>query len=198
MSNLVSPVELANPKNQFRVDCILSAVSMPNFDFPPELYEHAKVLWEDEGVHACYKCSNQYQLIDCAQSSSRWTKSTSTFDVDGQHDERRKGIQCFSDVTAIIFMVASSNCNMGIWEDNQTSHLQEALNLLKSIWNNRWLQTTSVILFLNKQDLLTEKVLARKSKIEDYVPEFAHYTTTEDTTPESGEDPHVIWAKYFT
>lgn len=37
-----------------------------------------------------------------------------------------------------------------------------------------------MILFLNKQDLLAEKVLAGKSKIEDYFPEFARYTTPED------------------
>lgn len=46
----------------------------------------------------------------------------------------------------------------------------------------RWLRTISVILFLNKQDLLAEKVLAGKSKIEDYFPEFARYTTPEDGT----------------
>lgn len=40
----------------------------------------------------------------------------------------------------------------------------------------RWLRTISVILFLNKQDMLAEKVLAGKSKIEDYFPEYARYT----------------------
>lgn len=44
----------------------------------------------------------------------------------------------------------------------------------------RWLRTISVILFLNKQDLLAEKVKASKSKIEDYFPEFAHYQTPPD------------------
>ena len=34
---------------------------------PQEFYEHAKALWEDEGVRACYERSNEYQLIDCAQ-----------------------------------------------------------------------------------------------------------------------------------
>lgn len=43
-----------------------------------------------------------------------------------------------ADVTAIIFVVASSSYNMVIREDNQTNRLQEALNLFKSIWNNRW------------------------------------------------------------
>ncbi|KAA0712724.1 Guanine nucleotide-binding protein G(s) subunit alpha [Triplophysa tibetana] len=119
------------------------------------------------------------------------------FDVGGQRDERRKWIQCFNDVTAIIFVVASSSYNMVLREDNQTNRLQEALNLFKNIWNNRWLRTISVILFLNKQDLLAEKVLAGKSKIEDYFPEFARYTTPDDATPEPGEDPRVTRAKYF-
>ena len=35
------------------------------------------------------------------------------FDVGGQRDERRKWIQCFNDVTAIIFVAASSSYNMG-------------------------------------------------------------------------------------
>lgn len=35
MSNLVPPVELANPENQFRVDYILSVMNVPDFDFPP-------------------------------------------------------------------------------------------------------------------------------------------------------------------
>ena len=46
----------------------------------------------------------------------------------------------------------------------------------------RWLRTISVILFLNKQDLLAEKVLAGKSKIEEYFPEFARYITPDDGT----------------
>jgi len=34
-----------------------------------------------------------------------------------------------------------------------------------------------VILFLNKQDLLAEKVSLGKSKIDDYFPEYAAYST---------------------
>jgi hypothetical protein len=37
-----------------------------------------------------------------------------------------------------------------------------------------------VILFLNKQDLLAEKVKAGKSKIEDYFPEYARYQVPPD------------------
>lgn len=43
----------------------------------------------------------------------------------------------FLDVTAIIFVVASSSYNMVIREDNNTNRLREALDLFRSIWNNR-------------------------------------------------------------
>ncbi|OON20820.1 linker histone H1 and H5 family protein [Opisthorchis viverrini] len=43
-----------------------------------------------------------------------------------------------------------------------------------------WLRNISVILFLNKQDLLTEKVLAGKSKIEVYFPHYATYQAPAD------------------
>uniref|UniRef100_A0A8C5N7M9 GNAS complex locus n=3 Tax=Percomorphaceae TaxID=1489872 RepID=A0A8C5N7M9_GOUWI len=62
---------------------------------------------------------------------------------------------------------------------------------------HRWLRTISVILFLNKQDMLAEKVLAGKSKIEDYFPEYARYTIPNEATPEPGEDPRVTRAKFF-
>ncbi|XP_061582732.1 guanine nucleotide-binding protein G(s) subunit alpha-like isoform X2 [Cololabis saira] len=248
MSTLTPPCKLACPANQFRIDYVLQQVNQ-DFEFPSknltthsmekkivkrykkEFYDHAKTLWQDEGVRACWERSNEYQLIDCAQyfldrvEVVRQNDYTPTdqdllrcrvltsgifetrfqidkvnfhmFDVGGQRDERRKWIQCFNDVTAIIFVVASSSYNMVIREDNQTNRLQEALNLFKNIWNNRWLRTISVILFLNKQDLLAEKVLAGKSKIEEYFPDFARYTTPDDAIPEPGEDPRVTRAKYF-
>lgn len=42
----------------------------------------------------------------------------------------------------------------------------------------RWLVKTSVILFLNKFDLLEEKLRAGQSRIEDYFPEYATYQMT--------------------
>lgn len=61
----------------------------------------------------------------------------------------------------------------------------------------RWLRTISVILFLNKQDLLAEKIKAGKSRLEDYFPDFARYQTPFDAAVENGEDPSVVRAKYF-
>ena len=51
-------------------------------------------------------------------------------------------------------LFAISSYNMVLREDNSQNRLREALDLFRAIWNNRWLRTISVILFLNKQDLL--------------------------------------------
>lgn len=121
------------------------------------------------------------------------------FDVGGQRDERRKWIQCFNDVTAIIFVCASSSFNMVLREDNTQNRLREALDLFKSIWNNRWLRTISVILFLNKQDLLEDKIKSGKTKLEDYFPEFVLYMIPPEAQPEidDGKDREFTRAKYF-
>lgn len=121
------------------------------------------------------------------------------FDVGGQRDERRKWIQCFNDVTAIIFVAASSSYNMVLREDNTQNRLREALDLFRSIWNNRWLRTISVILFLNKQDLLEDKIKSGR-RLEDYFPEFVNYTVPPEAQPEidhQGADREFTRAKYF-
>jgi len=122
------------------------------------------------------------------------------FDVGGQRDERRKWIQCFNDVTAIIFVVATSSYNMTLREDNSQNRLREALKLFKTIWDNRWLKTISVILFLNKQDLLREKIENGRSRLEDYFPEFASYNLpdTKDNQLSSDNEPELMTrVKFF-
>ena len=56
-----------------------------------------------------------------------------------------------------------------------------------------------MILFLNKQDLLEEKIKSGKSKLEDYFPEFVHYTVPPEAVPEidGGADREFTRAKYF-
>ncbi|KAG2195982.1 hypothetical protein INT47_011487 [Mucor saturninus] len=80
------------------------------------------------------------------------------FDVGGQRSERKKWIHCFENVTAIIFLVAISEYDQVLIEDETVNRMQEALTLFDSICNSRWFIKTSIILFLNKIDIFKEKL----------------------------------------
>ncbi|CAF4477553.1 unnamed protein product, partial [Didymodactylos carnosus] len=66
------------------------------------------------------------------------------FDVGGQRSERKKWIHCFEDVTAIIFIVALSEYDQVLVEDETTNRMHESLRLFDSICNNKWFVNTSI------------------------------------------------------
>lgn len=80
-------------------------------------------------------------------------------DVGGQRNERKKWIHCFQDVTAIIYVVAISEYDLKLEEDLTTNRMHESLKLFNDVVNNRWFESTNVILFLNKKDLFAKKIV---------------------------------------
>ena len=110
------------------------------------------------------------------------------FDVGGQRGERRKWIQVFDGITAILFMVSSSGFDMQLREDNQTNRLRESLSLFEDVWTSKFQIDSGFILFLNKQDILKGKI-ERGAKIEKYFPEFENYImSSKDGDP---GDPYI-------
>lgn len=118
-------------------------------------------------------------------------------DVGGQRSERRKWIHCFENVTSIMFLVALSEYDQVLVEsDNEVgplpprsprpcprgpapspltprfpqNRMEESKALFRTIITYPWFQNSSVILFLNKKDLLEDKIL--HSHLVDYFPEF--------------------------
>lgn len=76
---MTSSLSCLKPKLLLKTPCSLSchvslllltpslSLSFLLFHEQQEFFEHAKQLWDDEGVKACFERSNEYQLIDCAQ-----------------------------------------------------------------------------------------------------------------------------------
>ncbi|RWS16834.1 guanine nucleotide-binding protein G(q) subunit alpha-like isoform X1, partial [Dinothrombium tinctorium] len=91
-------------------------------------------------------------------------------DVGGQRSERRKWIHCFENVTSIIFLVALSEYDQILFESDNENRMEESKALFKTIITYPWFQNSSVILFLNKKDLLEEKIMY--SHLVDYFPEY--------------------------
>ncbi|XP_029484333.1 guanine nucleotide-binding protein subunit alpha-14-like [Oncorhynchus nerka] len=91
-------------------------------------------------------------------------------DVGGQRSERRKWIHCFERVTSIIFLVALSEYDQVLYESANVNRLEESKALFTTIVTYPWFQESSIILFLNKTDLLADKVL--HSNLADYFSTF--------------------------
>ncbi|PAV88222.1 hypothetical protein WR25_13120 [Diploscapter pachys] len=100
------------------------------------------------------------------------------YDVGGQRSERRKWLFVFDNVDAIIFIVAVSEYDQVLKEDATTNRLYEAIELYRSIAASNYFIDTSIILFLNKKDLLEAKV--GKVPIKNYFKDYEGENTFED------------------
>jgi len=125
-------------------------------------------------------------------------------DVGGQRSERRKWIHCFENVTSIIFLVALSEYDQILFESDNENRLEESLLLFRTIITYPWFQNSSIIIFLNKKDLLEEKIA--KSHIGDYFPEydgpkFDHIAAREFILTKymaQNDDPEKMFYSHFT
>eukprot|EP00794_Sanderia_malayensis_P005667 gene5667-6363_t len=79
-------------------------------------------------------------------------------DVGGQRTERRKWINCFEDVDAVIFCASLNEYNMQLEEDCTKNAMQESLDVFGSIINSQWFKKSQIILLLNKVDIFKEKI----------------------------------------
>lgn len=92
-------------------------------------------------------------------------------DVGGQRSQRQKWYRCFDEVTSILFLVSSSEFDQVLFEDRKTNRLFESCNIFETIVNNKSFATVSIILFLNKTDLLVEKI--HIADIREFFPQFS-------------------------
>ena len=107
------------------------------------------------------------------------------FDVGGQRSERRKWLHCFDDVEAVLFVAALSEYDKTLTEDGTTNRMEESLNLFQAICVNKFFDSSSIVLFLNKLDLFTEKVNNTNRHLRLFFPQY------------TGSDHDVSAAKEF-
>jgi len=82
----------------------------------------------------------------------------SIFDAGGQRTERRKWIELFEGVTAIIFVAALNHYCTVLFEDERKNAMHESLELFHEIVNAKWFRKTAVVLFLNKNDIFEQRL----------------------------------------
>ncbi|KAB0384250.1 hypothetical protein FD755_006167 [Muntiacus reevesi] len=153
-----------------------------------QLYVPAlSALWGDSGIREAFSRRSEFQLnyFPSKQDILLARKATKGIvehdfvikkipfkmvDVGGQRSQRQKWFQCFDGITSILFMVSSSEYDQVLMEDRRTNRLVESMNIFETIVNNKLFFNVSIILFLNKMDLLVEKV--KTVSIKKHFPDF--------------------------
>jgi GTPase SAR1 family protein len=79
-------------------------------------------------------------------------------DVGGQRNERRKWMNFFDGVTAVIFVASLSAYDEVVFEDEKANAMKEGLSVFADQCNSPIFKATAFILFLNKSDLFEEKI----------------------------------------
>lgn len=114
----------------------------------------------------------------------------SVYDVGGQRGERKKWIQVFDNVVAILYLADVSAFDLTLREQKGKNKLLESLEIFEQVWNNRFLAPVSVLLFLNKIDTLAEKVSRGRSiqalveQFPDVFPDFETFKPSKDEMTE--------------
>ena len=92
-------------------------------------------------------------------------------DVGGQRSERRKWMHFFDDIEVLLFCVSLNEYDTVLRDDPSTNSMQESLEVFESVINSAWFKSKSVVVFLNKVDLLQEKLM--NSDIREYHADFS-------------------------
>ncbi|CAG8482211.1 11288_t:CDS:10 [Diversispora eburnea] len=133
-------------------------------DLYREHVDSIKALWKDPAIKKCFNSANNIDRIsksdylptdeDILQARVR------TVGVAEHKFEINRTIYSpyFDDVDAIIFMAAVSAFDQTLEEDIDVNRMTDSIQLFDTICNNPLMINTSVILFLNKIDILQNKL----------------------------------------
>ncbi|GFO11397.1 guanine nucleotide-binding protein g(s) subunit alpha [Plakobranchus ocellatus] len=135
----------------------------------------------DQDILRCRAITTSIQHIEFDVPDAGQNVKFSVYDVGGQQGERKKWIQVFDSVVAILYLGDTSCFDQTLREDTKKSRLIESLEIFEQVWNNRFLRPVSILLFLNKIDILAEKI-AKGRKLQQFLDQhpgvFPDYETS--------------------
>ncbi|KAL1940922.1 hypothetical protein VTO73DRAFT_7558 [Trametes versicolor] len=109
---------------------------------------------------------HQFTMENGALPGTEWY----IYDVGGSRSVRQHWIPYFDDVQAIIFL-APLAFNLTLEEDAKVNRLEDSIALWRQVCQNPLLSKTTLILFLNKMDIL-QATLAAGIRVAKYVPSY--------------------------
>ena len=170
---IVEGIKLLQKDDGFQ-ECLKRAVEYQLSDSAPYYFQSMDRILDPSYIpHDRDVLQSRVQTTGVVETSfKQGTITYQIFDVGGQRSERRKWLHCFDDVKAVLFIAALSEYDMTLTEDGTTNRMEESLNLFQAICTNKFFNNSSIILFLNKHDLFTEKINNTNHHLRLYFPHY--------------------------
>ncbi|PAV16151.1 G- alpha subunit [Pyrrhoderma noxium] len=105
------------------------------------------------------------------------------FDVGGARGQRHTWVPYFDDANAIIFLAPVSAFDQYLEEEPKMNRINDSLQLFTQICSNELLKRVHLVLFLNKTDVLKQK-LAAKVAVKRYIPSYGDRPNTYEAVVE--------------
>mmetsp|Transcript_6688 Transcript_6688/g.7285 ORF Transcript_6688/g.7285 Transcript_6688/m.7285 type:complete len:374 (-) Transcript_6688:59-1180(-) len=96
-------------------------------------------------------------------------------DVGGQKTERRKWIHCFEGMNSVLYVAAADAWDSPSQDSVGLTKMQESLQVWREVVHSPYFENTSIILFLNKIDLVESKL--QNCKLADTFPDYQGNST---------------------
>ncbi|KAG1888499.1 guanine nucleotide binding protein, alpha subunit, partial [Suillus subluteus] len=106
-------------------------------------------------------------IVDDKTDTPKWK----IFDVGGSRTQRHAWLPYFDQVNAVIFLAPISCFDERLLEDPRVNRLEDSFILWKAICSSKLLSRTILILFLNKMDILEEKI-RNGVTVKRYLPSY--------------------------
>ena len=122
--------------NQFKLNLPAMSSSLFVFVYIVSAFKNSAEKEFDKYSKLLLPCNRVNSILFTHRRSAIWLSRLRSCQL--QISEHFKHSTNFTDVTAIIFVVASSSYDMTLREDFTQNRLREALDLFKNIWHNRF------------------------------------------------------------
>ncbi|GJE93719.1 G-alpha-domain-containing protein [Phanerochaete sordida] len=112
-------------------------------------------------------CEYKFEMESGFESGTEWR----IIDVGGSRSQRPTWVPFFDDVDAIIFLAPISAFDQTLVEDKSVNRLEDSVLLWKAVCQNKLLAKVELILFMNKCDILDQK-LRSGTRLAKYLRSF--------------------------
>jgi len=119
-----------------------------------------RLLNEEDILNSRTKTTGLYESI-----FSKELLHIQLFDCGGAKNDRLKWFHAFDDVNIIFFVIALSEYDQMVIGDEKINRLHESLKVFKEIVSKPELESSTIILLLNKDDIFREKIRSKSLRV---------------------------------